>query len=121
MASPQLERKNRNFALALRSSGEYPATVVGAEYSYFKVVDKSGPILPTILVKILSKRLNKIGTLYDKVNGNTLGCCAEINSANKILLKRPSLEVNKITFSKALRPRTMQIVPVCQNCKETFE
>ncbi|AMP98693.1 hypothetical protein AY601_1781 [Pedobacter cryoconitis] len=120
MTSSFLENKNKNYALSLRGMGQYPSVVVGAEFSHIKVVDKSGPISPGVLVKSLRNRLTSLGTLYTIVNGNTLGCCAEVNSANKILEKRPSLEIYKINFSKALRPRTMQVVPKCKNCKKTF-
>ncbi|BEV04470.1 hypothetical protein [Chryseobacterium gambrini] len=99
----------------------YPATVIGAQFSYFKKIDKSGPIDSLKIVKKLRNKLISIGELYSKQNGNTIGCCAEVNVSNQILIKRPNIELSKIKFTKAIRPRTMQEVPRCKNCKLTFE
>ena len=120
MASSSLENKNRFYALSFKGTKQYPSAVIGAEYSHLKFVEKSGPISPSDLVASLKLRLLRLGTLYSKVNGNPVGCCAEVNSANKILERRPFVDLEKIQFSKALRPRTMQIVPTCKNCKQTF-
>jgi len=120
MATPFLERKNKNYALKLKKDKSYPAVVVGAENSYFKKVDKSGPISPNEIVNKLRDKLLSIGNLYSKVNGNTIGCCAEVNAANKVLIKKPYLGLNQIEFSTPIRPRTMQKVPMCKNCNKTF-
>lgn len=121
MASEKLERRTKAFSLNYKKDKMYPSVVVGAEFSYYKRVDKSGPINPNILVNTLKNKLGNIGNLFTKVNGNIIGCCAEVNSANQILIKKPFLKLNKIQFSKALRPRTMQEIPQCKNCKLTFQ
>lgn len=120
MASKILETKAMAFALTCKKLKKYPSVVVGAEFSHFKRVDKSGPVSPSCLVKTLRNKLSNIGTLFTKVNGNIIGCCAEVNSANQILIQRPYLKLTQIGFSKALRPRTMQEIPKCKNCKLTF-
>nr|WP_315247452.1 hypothetical protein [uncultured Flavobacterium sp.] len=120
MASTILERKNINYALHLKREKKFPSVVVGAEYSYFKKVCRSGPISPNLIVDSLRNKLLRIGDLYSEVNGNSIGCCAEVNSANKILILRPFVPLKAISFSKPIRPRTMQEVPVCKNCKLTF-
>ena len=120
MASQRLERKTNAIALNYKKDKMYPSVVVGAEFSYFKRVDKSGPINPNVLVKSLRNSLSTIGNLFTKANGNTIGCCAEVNSANQVLIRRPYLRLNQIQFSKAIRPRTMQEIPKCTNCKLTF-
>jgi hypothetical protein len=121
MASEKLERKTNAVALNYKKDKMFPSAIVGAEFSYFKRVDQSGAINPNVLVKTLRNSLVTIGNLFTKANGNTIGCCAEVNSANQILLKRPFLKLNQINFSKALRPRTMQEIPKCKNCKLTFQ
>lgn len=121
MASEKLERKTYAIALKYKKDKMYPSVLVGAEYSYFKRVDKTGPINPNDLVFSLKIRLSSIGKLFTKANGNTIGCCAEVNSANQLLIKRPFLKLNQIRFSKAIRPRTMQEIPNCKNCKLTFK
>lgn len=120
MASPTLERKTNQYALGFKRTKIYPAVVIGAEFSYYKRVDKSKPVCSTNLVNKLRKKLLKLGTLYTTVNGNSLGCCAEVNAGNQILMLRPYVTLDKIEFSKALRPRTMQEILKCQNCKQTF-
>ena len=115
-----LQLKTRIFAENLKRNRVDPAAVVVAEFSYYKKVDKSGPISCVDLVKTLREKLLKVGPLYSKINGNTLGCCAEINASNQVLYYRPNLCPGKIVFSKAIRPRTMQEVPQCKNCKLIF-
>ena len=92
----------------------------GTEYSYYKRVKSSAPINPNLLTKNLRSGLLQVGDLFTKVNRNTIGCCAEVNAANELLIARPFLLLNEFYFSKAIRPRTMQFVPTCKNCKQTF-
>ena len=71
----------------------------------------------------LEKKLKSLGAIGKKRAGcdNIIGACAEPHAARKVLShfgKRMGL--NQIEFSKALRPRTMEEVPYCKNCKDTF-
>ena len=115
-----LERRGYKFALALQMRKDYPAAVVAAGKSYFKKVARSGPINPHLISHKLRAKLSNLGKMYSEVNGNTLGCCAEVNGANHIINRLPHLQTYEIEFSNARRPRTMQIVPPCKNCKLTF-
>lgn len=120
MASQSLERKTHYFALRLKRHNYFPAMVVGAEKSRIKNVDKSGLLCSTEMVSQLKSKLKQIGELYTKVNGNYIGCCAEINAANNLLKKKPYLKLTQIVFSKPTRPRTMQKLKMCKNCNITF-
>ena len=120
MASQSLERRTTNYALRLKRHNYYPAMVVGAEKSRSKNVDKSGLLCSTEMVTKLKNKLKEFGSLYSKVNGNYIGCCAEVNAANNLLKKKPYLNLNQIVFSKPIRPRTMQKLKMCRNCKTTF-
>ncbi len=120
MSSESINRKTVQFALKLKSIRNYPAAVVGAEHKKFKAVASSGLCDSNIMVKSLKIRLKTIGNLYENFNGNTLGCCAEVNAGNRILIKKPFLDLDQINFSRALRPRTMQNIPMCRNCILTF-
>ncbi len=120
MASEALERKTRNYALKLKRSKNYVAMVVGAEFSRTKSVDKSKLLCSTDMVSKLKNRLKSLGNLYSKKNGNTIGCCAEVNAGNDILKKKPNLNLNQIRFSTPIRPRTQQKMKMCYNCKQTF-
>lgn len=120
MATELIERKNYQYALKLKFKRHFPAAVVGAEASYYKVVDKTSKEFNIKLVNNLKDRLLSIGSINTVVNGNLLGRCAEVAAANQILEKRPYINISNIDFSKALRPRTMQEVPRCKNCRLTF-
>ncbi len=122
MASRKLEDKTTKYSLKLqKTGGPYPAVVVGAEYGRVWKIDRSRACYSNIH-RILYKQLMTQGNLYQVINGNPLGCCAEVNASDK-LLKRLNhhIELNTIQFSNPRRPRTNQIVPICDNCKITFE
>lgn len=121
MASEILNRKVTEYAHKLKRRREYPATVIGAEYLSRKAIDKSRACETDKLHKELYRKLTSIGTLFTKIdNKNTLGCCSEVNAANKILCRCPWLMLRQIQFSNAIRPRTMQTIKRCTNCKKTF-
>lgn len=120
MSTESINRKTRNYAVKLKKLHHYPAVVVGAEHSRHKSVASSGLLESNKMVKKLRHKLKTIGNLYERKNGNTLGCCAETNAGNKILIKKPYLSLNEIKFATPLRPRTMQIISTCKNCKLTF-
>lgn len=120
MSSVSLNRKTRNYALRLKKNKHFVAMVVGAEKSRYKNVNKSGILCSTEMVLKLKNRLKSIGELYTKKNSNIIGCCAEVNAGNKILQRRPDLNLNEIIFSTPIRPRTLQKMKMCKNCKSTF-
>ena len=120
MVSPWLQRKVWHYAARLRNIKQYPAAVVGAEHSHLTEIARSSkaPVLP--LVARLRERLEILGRIDSRVNGNYLGRCAEVRASNKILVNRPSVKVKDIDFTEAIRPRTMQFVKTCDNCRQTF-
>ena len=50
---------------------------------------------------------------------NGVGRCAEPHAAN-MTLNKTLCPIDDIVFSLAIRPRTMQIIPYCDNCKLSF-
>lgn len=115
-----LDRKSYKFALKLQKLGLKPAAVIVAGKSYFKKNGRSRPPSPYINSDKLRIQLSSLGELYTRVNGNYLGCCAEIDAADHVMSKLRDLKPDEVNFSDARRPRTMQIVPPCKNCKSTF-
>lgn len=115
-----LERNAYKYALNLQIRKLYPAAVIAAGKSYYKKTGRSLPPSPPINSIILRQKLSSLGILYERVNGNLLGCCAEVNAADYVMSKLRYLKPNQIVFSNARRPRTMQIVPPCKNCKSIF-
>jgi hypothetical protein len=120
MASKSLERRTKNYSLKLKKQKHFVAMVVGAEFSRTKNVNKSKLLCSTEMVSKLKIKLKSIGNLYTKQNGNTIGCCAEVNAGNDLLRKKPYLNLNEIVFSTPIRPRTQQKMKMCKNCKLTF-
>ena len=52
---------------------------------------------------------------------NPIGACAEPHAARKVLSHIGNrMSLNQLVFSEALRPRTMEKVDYCKNCKDTF-
>lgn len=115
-----LDRKAYKYALGLQIRGYHPAAVIAAGKSYYKKVGRSRPPSPHIYSHNLRMQLSLLGDMYTEINGNLLGCCAEVNAADQVMTRLRNLEPNEVDFSNAIRPRTMQIVPPCKNCKLTF-
>ena len=64
----------------------------------------------------------KLGGVSTKtVSGNTVGCCGEFRSANDLLLRNPSATPAQVNFIRAIRLRTGETVPMCDNCKIIFK
>jgi hypothetical protein len=116
-----LEKKAFKYALGLQIRGYHPAAVIAAGKSHYKNVGRSQPPSPHIFSDKLRIQLSILGEMYTRVNGNFLGCCAEVNAADNLMTKLRYLNPKDINFSNARRPRTMQIVPTCQNCISTFK
>ena len=74
----------------------------------------------------LMKKFNQLGGIkYGHVPGceNKLGHCAEQRAANDLLyhVKDRKRKIKDILFSKAIRPRTMMEIPMCDNCCYVFD
>lgn len=51
---------------------------------------------------------------------NIVGNCAEQHAVNDLTTLYPDTDIDKIAFSKAIRPRTGEIRKYCYNCCELF-
>ncbi|MFR3524861.1 MAG: hypothetical protein ACLTWD_09505 [Bacteroides uniformis] len=73
---------------------------------------------------ILRKKMEKIGEIgkppYKRETKNIIGNCAEQHAGNNLMRKYKINELNTLSFSYAVRPRTMEIIPACHNCKSIF-
>ncbi|MEG8232726.1 filamentous hemagglutinin N-terminal domain-containing protein [Pseudomonas orientalis] len=115
-ASHQLEQYIGTF-------GKYkPPTVIGAvDPLTGRIVTTSSGAVPTTIAPELQAYADKLGGLGVKTTcGNTLGRCAEFRAANELLLSNPGLKLNDIKFTPAVRPRTGEVVPRCENCTNIF-
>lgn len=56
--------------------------------------------------------------------GYPIGNCAEQHAANRVMKEleanRLNRDVSQLSFTKAIRPRTMQIIAYCDNCVTLF-
>ena len=110
----------RTAASELSASGKAPATIVGAELNGQTAIATSGAP-PAVIAPQLEAAVGEMGGIGTKTaSGNTVGCCAEFQAGNKLLLDNPSATPQQINFTDAIRPRTGQVVPPCENCKTTF-
>ncbi|WP_033036782.1 DUF637 domain-containing protein, partial [Pseudomonas sp. GM102] len=116
-ASHQLERYIGSF------SNKYkPPTVIGAVDPWTgKIVTTSSGAVPGTIAPELKAYADSLGGLGVKTAcGNTLGRCAEFRAANELLLSNPGLKLSDIKFTAAVRPRTGEVVPRCENCTNIF-
>ncbi len=76
------------------------------------------PDNPSSCSNLECKHYNKFAN--NKKCRNILGNCAEQKGANDILNQGIVSELEKLEFSLAIRPRTMQLTPYCCNCTKLF-
>lgn len=115
-----IERRVWNVCLYKKRYKDYPAAVVAAIFHNVWFIDETGFPLPPLAIQLKIRLENRLGVIGTRLNGNLIGKCAEVGAANKILRTRPTLAANRLTFTNAIRPRTMQKIPMCPNCINTF-
>lgn len=107
--------------------------IVGAEYKNVRCcrrsVNMDSSMLSQDLHPSLLNKINQLGGVGVKRNGNTLGYCAEIHAANGVLKQRDAsgITLGDIKFSNSFRQRNMMpnstssgLLCYCQNCLDTF-
>ncbi len=107
-------------AAEMFNAGKAPAAIVGAELNGKTAIGISGAP-PSTIAPQLEGVVNELGGLGTRTaSGNPVGCCAEFNAGNELLLNNPSATASQVNFTEAIRPRTGKVVPMCDNCKATF-
>ncbi|OYQ50365.1 hypothetical protein CHX27_00960 [Flavobacterium aurantiibacter] len=115
-----LNNSVRNIATEMGAAGRSPATVVGAELNGQTTIATSGNI-PAIIAPELEAASTQLGGVGTRTaSGNRVGCCAEFQAANELLLQQPSAIPSQIRFTDAIRPRTGEVIPPCSNCETIF-
>ncbi|WP_125719603.1 hypothetical protein [Flavobacterium ustbae] len=117
-----LEEQTEKYVIKLISFKFKPAVVIGAEYNGKRVFSYSKPC-DSNMRNSLRNKLRELGDLYIQKNGkgNPIGNCAEVNVSQKLMIGNSTIPLDKIIFSTPIRPRTKQPVPICDNCKHTFD
>lgn len=104
---------------------DYPAAVVSCSIigSSNHKEDYSRPCQNYSYKEPILGALSKVGQIGAKSSfcHNYIGNCAEPHAAN-LLLKglRKTPSIVDFVFGDTIRPRTMQVLPYCKNCKKTF-
>lgn len=120
MTKKELEKRVWNLCLYKRKSKEYPAAVVGVLFNVNWDINETGFPPPPLAIQLRRRLETRLGIIGNRLNGNIIGKCAEVGAANKILRTRPYVDTNHLVFTQAIRPRTMQRIPMCLNCDKVF-
>ena len=109
---------------------DYPAVAITSYDGYGKYTcsNYSRAAYVNSYNRLLTNKLNNLEPnkqIGDKRYGNIIGHCAEPHAANQTMnayrkAKHKDLPLDEVYFSSALRPRTMEVITTCQNCKDTF-
>jgi hypothetical protein len=115
----ELEGAVKATASDLKAAGSSPATVGGAELNGQTAIATSGAP-PTVVSPQMEAAAQSLGGIGAKTPAGTVGACCEVHAANELLLKNPTAMPQDINLTPAIRPRTGQVVPMCDNCKVIF-
>jgi len=115
----ELETIVKSTASDLKASGSLPATVGGAELNGQTAIATSGAP-PNVVAPQLEAATTSLGGVGAKTAAGTVGACCEFHAANELLLKNPTAMPQDVNLTPAIRPRTGQAVPMCDNCKVIF-
>lgn len=108
---------------------DLPIVSVACELNGIKKANDNGSYdnYPIFLKQKFNQNCAPIGTRIRQNNGRyyTIGRCAEQRSARDIFNHIPVAQHNNanfknLEFTEARRPRTMQIIKYCSNCKNIF-
>ena len=87
-----------------------------SSYCHYPRKDEFHPVLKRQLLK-----LGSIGQSCSKAGWRfVIGNCAEQHAANIFMKQCGENKLKNLYFSKPMRPRTKQMRPYCDNCKDTF-
>lgn len=104
---------------------DLPAAAVTCSNGAHKVSDYSRGVMAEHVKPPLKDRIEALGQIGERRDDgsckNVLGRCAEQHAASTLQNRKHSqTPPNRLQFSKALRPRTMEVVDYCKNCKDIF-
>ena len=72
---------------------------------------------------LLKQELEKLGNIGDRSRIGkryVIGNCAEQHAGNNYMNRFHENNIHHLYFTEAVRPRTMEIFPYCDNCKAVF-
>ena len=104
---------------------DLPAAAVTCSNGSHKASEYSRGVKEAHVLEPLRSEIEKLGRIGERRNdgscNNTLGRCAEQHAASTLQNRKYSYTPPaRLQFSKAMRPRTMEVVEYCKNCKDIF-
>ncbi len=124
--SKRIEKINKTKCRMLRKDGEKPACVSTCCYRNLSDTATSVSGRPQVN-EYRGDFVNKFEQLggLGQINGNCknyIGNCAEQHAANQCSKKvTGTVCFDKFSFSKTRRPRTLEIIKACANCRYLFK
>lgn len=73
-----------------------------------------------VLRRLIIRKLGEIGSHSRLGTRNIIGNCSEQHAGNNFMNDYGEDDVNRLYFSEAVRPRTMEIIKPCENCQALF-
>lgn len=97
--------------------------VISYNHSNKKATDKKKNYWNESFNTFIKNNKLKIGEKNPKAKNcsNIIGNCAEQHAVNDLMLRNPGLKPKNVEFSNAIRPRTGEIRPYCENCCKLFK
>lgn len=72
------------------------------------------------LRRLILQLLGPMGEHSHENTRNIIGNCSEQHAGNNYMRKYAEMNVANLHFSEAIRPRTMEVIQPCANCKKIF-
>lgn len=104
---------------------DLPAAAVTCCNGHYKASDYSRGVNASHIKDPLRSEIERLGRIGERRNDgsclNILGICAEQHAASTLQNRKHSTTLpSSLQLSKTMRPRTMEIVEYCKNCKDIF-
>ena len=119
----RLQRVDELIKKVRDGKADYPSIMVACSYTNNDTVfaEKSAAPINYIFHPLLQSAMAVVGAIGQptRYSNNKLGACAEQRAANKAV-NRYHQHIKDLDFTPAIRPRTKQIKPYCDNCTNTF-
>jgi hypothetical protein len=118
----QLDKLVEREVQQLLKNGERPAAVIGAydiSTGQF-VIGRAGGNIETLPIQLI-QRANRVGGLGARVGNTTVGRCAEVQAAAKLMRRGSNIDNIRFTPADGVRgPGNIVEIPTCSACLGMF-
>lgn len=101
---------------------DYPSCAVGCRRikSNELFIETSRAHTDYSRTQALKTALENLGIIGTVSYGNRIGWCAEPNAARSVIISF-SCGLDQLCFTETIRPRTLEKIAYCKNCKNVFK